>query len=86
MLMKGKHGNKTTNRLRALPQIQTELKANPQNLRYFSAKIPSASPLLVKQQRPDARINVATKNCNVSDCEHCQALPDALLRRNGMLM
>lgn len=50
------------------------------------SKIPPAIPLLVKQQHPDAWINVATNNCNVSDCERCHALPDALLRRNRMLM
>lgn len=52
----------------------------------LQCKVPPASPPRVKQQHPDAWINVATNNCNVSDCERCHALPDALLRRNGMLM
>lgn len=30
----------TTNLLEALPQMQTKLKVNPQNLEYFSAKFP----------------------------------------------
>lgn len=77
---------RATNRLKALPQIQTKLKAKPQNLQYSGAKFPPASHPLVKQQHPDAWINVATNNCNVSDCELYHGLPDALLRRNGMLM
>lgn len=67
---------KTTNLLEALPQIQTELKVNPQNLLYFTEKFPPASPLLVKQQYHDAwmlMLNVATNTCNVSDCERCHA-------------
>lgn len=55
-------------------------------LKYLSAEFLPAPCLLVKQQQPDARINVATNNCNTSDCERCHALPDALLRGNGMLM
>lgn len=55
-------------------------------LTVLQCKILPAPRLLVKQQHPDARINVATNNCNVSDCERRHALPDALLRRNGMLM
>lgn len=55
-------------------------------LKYLSAEFLPAPCLLVKQQQPDARINVATNNCNTSDCERCHALPDALLRANGMLM
>lgn len=51
----------------------TELKVNLQNLSHFSKKFPSASPLLVKQQYPDAWINVATNNCGVPDCERCHA-------------
>lgn len=76
---------RTTHLLEALPQIQTELKSESADLTVLQCKIqPDPSPyppLLVKQQHPDARINVATNNCNVSDCERCHALPVALSRQ-----
>lgn len=49
-----------------------------EELKVLQCKTPPASLLLVKQQHPDAWINAATNNCNVSDCERCPALPDAL--------
>lgn len=54
-------------------RTHTELKVNLQNLSHFSKKFPSTSPLLVKQQYPDAWINVATNNRGVPDCERCHA-------------
>lgn len=55
-------------------------------LTLHQSRIPPASSLLVKQSVPDAWINVATNNSNMSDCERCHALPYAPLKKNGMLM